>query len=125
MLPGMDFLVSDDGDLVFTDSRLQMVDGTEELGQRVRLALLTHRGEWFADETYGVPWRPDVLRKAPDLGLIEAVLRAKVLDVPGVQTVKSLTVDLDYEARALAVDWEVIVGSSEAVTGTALITGEL
>jgi hypothetical protein len=92
--------------------------GSEATAQRLRTTLLAILGEWWLDETIGVPWLgpedpndpnftgvPTIMggSGAPDLGYAEAVLKAAILGVDGVATLDSFTMDFDHQTRSLSV----------------------
>lgn len=107
-------------DLVFDDAGdLLLVSGEELAQQSIRLVLLTHAGEWWADVTLGVTWREDVLVKNPRLDIIRALIAEQILNVPGVRAVGDIAVDLNPATRAATITIAAI-----ATTG-ALLQGEI
>ena len=63
------------GDAVFKNGALTKEDVTqpftENVGQRLRLRLLTFEGEWFLDTTYGVPYFQRILGRKPTKSAID------------------------------------------------------
>jgi hypothetical protein len=91
--------------------------GSEATAQRVRTTLLAILGEWWLDETIGVPWLgpedpndpnftgvPTIMGQpgAPDLGYAEAVIKAAILGIDGVESIDSFTMDFDHQTRTLS-----------------------
>lgn len=76
-----------------------LVDGIQRIGQQVKVTLLTFLGEWFLDETWGVPYLEKILIKSPSRAEIENIIRAKVRDVPGVMAVPRVEVEIDAATR--------------------------
>ena len=111
-----DLLIEGDDLVLDGVGRLQLVSGDAEVLQRIRSRLRRWAGEWFADRTLGVPYRRDILRKAPDVGVITSVLRAEILGTRGVSAVTRLSVTIDPATRALSV-------SFEAATTRGLVSG--
>lgn len=92
--------------------------GSEATAQRVRTTILAILGEWWLDQTVGVPWcapedpnSPDNAgvtpimggSGGPNLSYAEAVLKAAILGVDGVATLDSFAMNFDHRTRALSV----------------------
>jgi hypothetical protein len=83
--------------------------------QSCRIALQMIRGEWFLNDSEGVPYwersgvpAADALLGQPYNQLkATAAFRAALLDVPEVITILALTVSLDKTLRKLSVTWTV------------------
>lgn len=82
---------------------LQLVDGAARVAQQIKVTLLLFLGEWFLDTDFGVPYLEQVLVKNPNFAGVNALLRARILDVPGVTRIVSLAMDMDRQARTLSV----------------------
>lgn len=103
----VDLLLSPDHDLALDLlGRAELVDGAERVGQQIKVTLLAFLGEWFLDTSFGVPYFDQVLVKNPDRAAIEAVFRARILDVPGVSRVRRLALAIDRVRRVLSVEFE-------------------
>lgn len=69
------------GDLAFTNNSLVIETGIlAETKQRLKAKFGTFLGEWFNDETLGLPYYQDILVKNPDLNRIKSIYREIVLD---------------------------------------------
>ncbi|HCW20978.1 hypothetical protein [Achromobacter sp.] len=86
--------------------RASFVDGAERVAQQVKVTLLAFLGEWFLDTTFGVPYFESILVKGPDRASIEAILRARIQAVPGVQRVRRLGLEIERELRILRVSYD-------------------
>lgn len=75
--------------------------------QRVKITLLSLLSEWFLLPTWGMPWFESVLVKAPNISLIESVLRSRIMAVEGVSRITSITLDYDAQDRRLGVAFEM------------------
>jgi hypothetical protein len=89
--------------LVFVEGDLVFCMGAQAILQDVWLALGFFEGEWFLDETVGVPYFQAILVKGPNMDQVRSIYREKILSRRGVLTVLALTLDLDRPARTLAV----------------------
>lgn len=103
-----DLQLDTDGDLDLSTGDVRQTSGLAALAQRLRVALETQLGELEVDTSYGVPWRQEVLVKSPDLQAVRSLVRAVVVEVPGVAAVERLTLQTDRATRALAFDFRVI-----------------
>lgn len=82
---------------------LQLATGAQRIAQQVKVTLLTFLGEWFLDETFGVPYLEVVTVKSPQRAQIESVMRAKVKAVPGVEAVPTVQIDIDAPTRRVRI----------------------
>lgn len=114
-------LVQPDGlrDLVLCDGRVQVA-------QDMHTRFGTWAGEWFLDLRAGVRWREDVLVKAPNIAIIEAMFRSLILSTPGVTGIEAFTLGFDRATRTLSVSftattpWGDLPAVGEAI-GTELL----
>lgn len=92
-------------DLSFSKTKdLVLIDGAARIAQQVKVTLWTFFGEWFLDETFGVPYLEFILIKNPNRALIENILRQKVMDVPGVTGVPTIKIEYDAARRNATFD---------------------
>jgi hypothetical protein len=96
-------------DMTFGRGRANFATGTEATAQRLRTAMLLVLGEWFDDVTAGVPWFPAgdsevraIMGKSADLSYAEAVLKARILGINGVQSLDSFEIELDHATRKMS-----------------------
>lgn len=82
---------------------VQLVDGAARVAQQIKVTLLMFLGEWFLDTSFGVPYLEEILVKNPKFAGINALLRARIIDVPGVTRIRALTMDFNRQGRALTV----------------------
>jgi len=78
---------------------LVLIDGAARVRQQIEVTLLTFLGEWFLDDTWGVPYLEKIMVKAPSRAEIENIVRAKVRDVPGVTSVPTVQIEIDAARR--------------------------
>lgn len=88
MIGIIDLQQSADGDIAF-DGDFSIIDGASSLAQRVKTALLLHRGQWFLDTREGAPWQA-VLSTDAGRGAVDALIRAEAARVAGVVRVEAL-----------------------------------
>lgn len=111
-----DLNMSDDGDLVFTAGTLTFVDEDELIRQNLIKLIRTYTGEWFLDESIGLPWYQVILVKGVEVGTIEDIFVAAILSVAGVKEIVKLDIDFNSAARNLTVTFEVITVNGNPLT---------
>lgn len=98
-----DFLYTDavlvNGD--FPDYSVHHTDPLLALAQRIITSLQTHRGEWFADLDFGLPFKTWKAQKPPDTVSIRVLVRKALMAIPGVQSVTDMAVTWDRDLRAI------------------------
>lgn len=72
-----------------------------ETAQRCWVALNVRKGEWLYNITLGLDYIKEVMVKNPNLGLINARLRALLVKVEGVTNVNRVVLNHDEELRTL------------------------
>jgi hypothetical protein len=90
-------LDADSGDIVTRGN--QFLTGREEVEQTIRTRLWLYLGEYFRDVTDGTPWHEQILGKFANLSTVEAVLRARIANSPGVVRIASFSTDFDLNTR--------------------------
>lgn len=83
------------------DGQLAVVRDAEAIGQHVRQRLKFFEGEWFLDTTAGVPWLDEILGKAYDPALAEAVTKKEILDTDGVVEITAFSVRYNRVNRGM------------------------
>ena len=105
------YLTPESNDLEFSGGRLRFTTSAVEAAvQKARVRFDFWLGEWFLDTSQGFPYLERVLVKGVDLALVESLIRRTLLGVPEIDSVLSLTLDLDRATRELSVDWVIKVG---------------
>lgn len=89
------------GDIV--TSGQQFIIEKDEIAQTIRTRLTLYLGEYFRDITDGTPWYEQILGKFKSLDTIEAVLRARIANTPGVVRLISFATDFDVNSRKYSV----------------------
>jgi hypothetical protein len=78
-------------------------DELEHLGIVVRHELSLFLGEWFMDNTKGIPYLPKSARKSEHRILLETAIRAKITSIEGVKQLTEFTPGYDKRERLLEV----------------------
>lgn len=80
------------GDIDIQNGNLVLVEGQEEIKQHLEQRLRAFLGEWFLDQTIGVPYFDEILKKNVIPSEVETIFINEILSTPGV--VRLLTFDL-------------------------------
>lgn len=86
-----DILRTETGDVYFP---LTIVSGRQAVGQLITRRLRSWKREWWANLTYGLPYRDDLLVKDPRPGIVKACLLSETKKVSGVIDVRNYTESL-------------------------------
>lgn len=114
----IDLGLTSDGDLKIEGYNLAKIDNVDLVQQRLLVNLKFFFGEWFLDNTKGVPYYGNVLGKPIDPKIAEATIKQAVLSSYGVDELKELKFDLTSSTRALKINLVVIAGGEEiTITG--------
>lgn len=106
-------LDAETGDIVTRGSQF-FNGGREEIEQTIRTRLWLYLGEYFRDVTDGTPWHEQILGKFASLSTVEAVLRARIANTPGVIRLVSFSTDFDVNTRKYSF-------SAQALTAQGLV----
>lgn len=105
-----------DGDLDFSTGGLVLVDGVDELVQKLIVRLQFFLGEWFLDQRLGIPYYQAILVKSPNLVSVQSIFREVILETPGVdELLGAIVLSLDGALRRLSVSFTVRATTGEAV----------
>jgi hypothetical protein len=99
------------GDLDITGDELHVIDGDDAIIQHLAIRLRLFRGEWFLDETIGMPYYERVLVKNPDLVAVRSAFRQAIITTPGIASLDKFSLALDSATRKLTVEFTAIKDS--------------
>ena len=94
-------------DLVLVNGNLAISSGVDAVRQACYQRLRFFAGEWFADESVGIPYWSRILgKKQPDVAAIKEIFRQAILATPGVAAVTSISLDwTDAAARTMTLSF--------------------
>lgn len=97
----MDILVDQEsGDVIFSNGEtLTSQDLSHSVTQRLYVHFRTFKGEWFMDNTYGVPWFQLLGKKGITKSYVDRVLQEEAFKVRGVKEIVSWESSLDVRKR--------------------------
>lgn len=103
------------GDIAFDGKSVKRTESfRDSVIQAVRSYISTFRGECFTDEDAGVPWFNGILGEGVAFAdYAKQVVREKILEVPGVKSVKSVHVSIDR--RNISGRFAIVLDDGESV----------
>lgn len=88
-------------DVEVVNGDLALLDKSDAIRQHVRQRLWIFQGEFFLDQTEGVPYYQSILKKAPNLLVVDAILKDRVINTPGIIQLDEFELDYDASLRKL------------------------
>ena len=103
------------GDLRLTQSHdlsrggydLQIVVGVDLVRQRIKQRLLTILGEWFLDQSIGLPWFGELNQKGITQSRVRTLLIRQITQTAGVLRLEDFSLEYDNQNRTLSVAFRV------------------
>lgn len=92
-------------DVIVENGDLQLVGGGPAIIQHILQRLGIFLGEWFLDNTIGVPYFQQVLVKNPNQAIIDAIFINQILNVPGVTQVTKYSFTANAATRQLTTNF--------------------
>jgi len=83
---------------------------TQNVGQRLRIRLLSFREEWFLDQEYGVPYFQRLLGLKPTKSAIDLIFQQQILDVRGVKEITFFSSTFQNRIYSLSFRVRVVTG---------------
>jgi len=93
-----------------SQGNIKIIEGVDSLAENLDQRFLLFKGKYFLDNTAGVPYLEDILKKPIDPGLVASILNAEVLKEPEVTGIGAVTTDLDPNTRVF--QYAVVVENS-------------
>jgi len=106
-------LLDSTGDIDVTANSISTVTGAAAITQHLRVRMQMFLGEWFLDETLGVPWFRDVLIKSPSAIVINEMLKNVILDTPGIIGILTFNFEIDTPSRLATLEFSCLSQEGE------------
>jgi hypothetical protein len=97
--------------------------GTNPVLQNILQRLGLFLGEWFLDNTKGVPWLQQILVKNPDIAAIDAIILNTILGTIGVVQLNFYTFTPNFAERTLEIAFTALTTQGKVDYSGTLITG--
>lgn len=115
----MDLLmnIDTDHDCVFVNGSCPVtVTPRETMGQKIKIKLLTFRGEWFQDTTYGVPYWQEILGHKVSKSRVDMLFQEAILEERGVTEIIEFKSSLYNRVYSLTCKIRIYDGSITTVS---------
>ncbi len=111
----MDLLLdSDTGDLVFQNGSCPVTQHQADIvAQRLRITLYTFYGEWFLNETIGVPYIQQIFTKVTKKSTVDLIFQGLIAADPGVIEILTFTSEVTPQ-RGYTMTFSVRVADNTA-----------
>ncbi len=94
-------------DLAIVDFDLKLTDGSQLTVQKIKQKLLLYEGEWFLDNSIGMPYFTEILGKGNSLSRIQTLYIRAIQSIPEVIEILEFNIDEDIKTRELKIDFKV------------------
>jgi hypothetical protein len=101
-----DILIDSNCDIDIADGP-QLVSEIDQVAQHAKTRMQTFLGECAFNTTIGVRWFEDIFVKAPNKELVDSLIKATLLDTPGVFELLKYDSTYDARARTLVISCEI------------------
>ena len=97
----------DTHDLIVRDYDLALIAGIDLLRQRLKQRLWFFLGEWYLAIDQGVPYFESILGKPVDINQVEAILKATIVQTPGVEALLQFDISFTNATREFSLAFRV------------------
>jgi len=94
-------LLDDNNDISIINNSFQLVEGEDEVAQKIKTVLKVHRGECFLNLSKGIPYLTDVLGKNRNFNLITSLFKNEILGIASVKTLNGFSLEVQDERHLL------------------------
>ena len=101
-----DIRLDQSGDIALEAGQLSLNDGIESIRQHLQVRLRFFLGEWFLDQTVGVPYFQNVFVDRPRANVLTTVFKREILATPGVIELEDFALSIDRATRTLSVSFK-------------------
>jgi hypothetical protein len=91
-------------DLEVANNSLIIINGADEVTQRVRARLKLWRGEWFLNLNRGTPYREIIFAKGTSPDTIASAIKREILTTSGVVELLKYSQEIDAVTRKMTID---------------------
>lgn len=109
---------NENNDIDLSTGKIQFLEGLEGLSQRHSTRLKTFQGEWFFDESIGIPYIGNILgAKKIKVSDLKAIFIEELVRVEGTESILEIFFDEDAENRKLTVSYKALADNGEILNG--------
>lgn len=115
----MDLLmnISTGHDCLFVNGECPVTSTPEQkMAQKIKIKLLTFRGEWFQDTTYGVPYWQEILGHKVSKSRVDMLIQEAILEEEGVKEIIDFRSSLNKRDYSVTAKIRIYDGSIATVS---------
>jgi hypothetical protein len=109
-----------DGDILFENDELAMIEDKEELVQCCQTAIKTNLNEWFLNPQMGIDQKALTGKGLSDEAIIGHI-RSVLAQEPRIKTVDEIKIDKDLKARTMTITFYATGQQGEEVIGGSVL----
>lgn len=116
-----DIQLTTDHDISIEDGNFKLLDDEAKVAQQtLKINLLFFEGEWFLDNTYGIPYFQEILGKVSNTNLVDTIIQETVRESYNIDRITSFSSSISPD-RVYSVDLlEAITEDGEIISITNL-----
>lgn len=88
----LDIMQDDDG-IILRDGDFVLDGGIDGIAQQAEIRVATNRGEWWLDETQGLPWQPGIMASKLPISIVSNMINAEAKRTVGVTDARTTTIN--------------------------------
>lgn len=88
----LDIMQDDDG-VILRNGDFVLNGGLDGIAQQAEIRVSTNRGEWWLDETQGLPWIPGIMASRLPASIVSNMINAEARRTIGVTDAKTTTIN--------------------------------
>lgn len=103
-------------DIQITDKDISLFESIEDLtAQKLKIILLSYRGEWFRDISTGIPYLQTILGKRNTKTTADTTIKNAIITTDNISSITNYTSSVNT-SRKLEVSFSAIMTSGGSVT---------
>lgn len=103
-----DIKLDNSHDLIYEGGDLKLtLNQSESLAQRLKVKLLTFRGEWFLNDTLGIPYYQSIFRAGVSKATVDTIFLRAISSEPEVIQVLDFDSSMDNTNRIYSLSFKV------------------
>ena len=99
-------MLDESGDIAIVNGDIVLISDEKLVEQRIRIALRTFLGEWFANNAVGIPYFESILGLGNSISKIKAILINEINSLPEIQEI--IDFDVMQDGNVLLINITVI-----------------
>lgn len=93
------------------------------VAQRLKIKLQTFRGEWFMDQTIGLPYFQTILKRGVSKATIDTIFQEQILSEPDVVEIVEFNSIIDIQTRTYQLSFKVRTNENQTTNYIDILLG--